>query len=103
MFSILFLLIHSSFAANTIVTPFLVKDGYTKHTWNSHPPGGCTGEYKTLRKVFKEGNIKQWTGKMKTDAVQMVAEEYNYMVIARYLRCYLIPVALKLQAHALSS
>jgi hypothetical protein len=103
---ILFLIIHSSFAsnaANTIVTPFLVEDGYTRHTWNSYPPGGCTGEYKFLRKVFTKGNIKQWTGKMKADAVQMVAEEYNYMVIARYLRRYLIPVALKLQAHALSS
>ncbi|KAL3898491.1 MAG: hypothetical protein SGCHY_002702 [Lobulomycetales sp.] len=78
---IFFLLIVSPLAA-TVVTPFLLRDGYTADTWDQYPPGGCTGQYSVLNRVFPFGDIKQWTGEDKLKAVRMVAEKYNFMVIA---------------------
>jgi hypothetical protein len=91
---ILTALLLAASAQRTIVTPYLSLNGYTAKTWAANPAGGCTSTYDIMNRAFPNGlftysnnqaDINQWTGQMKIDAVQMVAAQNGYLVLARYI------------------
>ena len=43
---------------------------------------GCTGTTEILKRAFPTGDILFWTGEQKNEAIQMIAAQYSYRLIA---------------------
>lgn len=62
------------------VTAYQHDNGYTAGNWPN--PGGCTSTTALLQSAFPTGDVKQWTGEMKNQAIRSIAERFNYNVIS---------------------